>query len=60
VPPSQTELMVAALRQKGITAQYLLFAEEQHGFRHSSNIQWALDAEFYFFSTLVFRSHGAA
>jgi len=60
VPPSQTELMVAALRQKGITAQYLLFAGEQHGFRQSSNIQWALDAEFYFFSTLVFRSHGAA
>ncbi len=52
--------MVTALRQKGITAQYLLFAGEQHGFRQSSNIRWALDAEFYFFDTLVFRSHGAA
>ncbi|MDM0073294.1 prolyl oligopeptidase family serine peptidase [Variovorax sp. J2P1-59] len=59
VPPSQTESMVTALRQKGITAQYLLFAGEQHGFRQSSNIRWALDAEFYFFSTLVFRTHGA-
>lgn len=60
VPPGQTELMVTALRQKGITAQYLLFAGEQHGFRQSSNIRWALDAEFYFFDTIVFRSHGAA
>lgn len=58
VPPSQTELMVTALREKGITAQYLLFAGEQHGFRQSSNIRWALDAEFYFFDTLVFRSQG--
>ncbi|MGJ7506655.1 S9 family peptidase [Variovorax sp. GT1P44] len=60
VPPSQTELMVTALREKGITAQYLLFAAEQHGFRQSSNIRWALDAEFYFFDTLVFRSQGPA
>lgn len=60
VPPSQTELMVTALRRKGITAQYVLFAGEQHGFRQSSNIQWALDAEFYFFNTLVFRNHGTA
>jgi len=56
VPPSQTELMVAALRQKGITAQYLLFAGEQHGFRQGLNIKWALDAEFYFYNALVFQS----
>lgn len=60
VPPSQTERMVTALREKGITAQYLLFAGEQHGFRKASNIRWALDAEFYFFDTLVFRSQGRA
>ncbi|MDM0115948.1 prolyl oligopeptidase family serine peptidase [Variovorax sp. J22R133] len=54
VPPNQTELMVAALRQKGITAQYTLFAGEQHGFRQQANIRWALDAEFYFYSALVF------
>jgi dienelactone hydrolase len=48
VPPAQTELMVTALRRKGITAQYLLFAGEQHGFRQASSIRWALDAEFYF------------
>jgi len=64
VPPSQTEAMVSALRRKGITAQYTLFAGEQHGFRQAANIRWALDAEFYFFDTLVFRagrrSHGNA
>ncbi|SFL96305.1 prolyl oligopeptidase family serine peptidase [Variovorax sp. OV329] len=55
VPPSQTEQMVAALREKNITAQYLLFAGEQHGFRQARNIRWALEAEFHFFDTLVFR-----
>ncbi|MEJ8822804.1 prolyl oligopeptidase family serine peptidase [Variovorax humicola] len=60
VPPSQTELMVTALREKGITAQYLLFAGEQHGFRQAMNIQWALEAEFYFYSTLVFRRRNSS
>jgi len=55
VPPGQTESMVTALRQKGITTQYLLFAGEQHGFRQGMNIAWALDAEFYFYDTLVFK-----
>ncbi|MEJ8853666.1 prolyl oligopeptidase family serine peptidase [Variovorax robiniae] len=55
VPPSQTESMVSALREKGITTQYLLFAGEQHGFRQGMNIAWALDAEFYFYDTLVFK-----
>jgi dipeptidyl aminopeptidase/acylaminoacyl peptidase len=59
VPPAQTELMVTALREKGITAQYTLFAGEQHGFRQAMNIQWALEAEFYFYDTLVFKP-GAA
>jgi dipeptidyl aminopeptidase/acylaminoacyl peptidase len=60
VPPGQTEQMVTALREKGITAQYLLFAGEQHGFRQAANIRWALDAEFYFFDTLVFRAQRPA
>lgn len=53
VPPSQTEQMVAALRAQGITALYLLFAGEQHGFRQSVNIRWALDAELYFYGATV-------
>ena len=59
VPPGQTETMVAALRRRGITTQYLLFAGEQHGFRQARNIRWALEAEFYFFDTLVFGRQGA-
>ena len=53
VPPSQTEQMVAALRLQGISALYLLFAGEQHGFRRATNIRWALDAESYFYAALV-------
>lgn len=53
VPPSQTEAMVAALRQRGLSALYLLFAGEQHGFRQAANIAWALDAEFYFYGAVV-------
>jgi len=59
VPPSQTEAMVQALCERGLTALYLLFGGEQHGFRNAMNIQWALDAEFHFFSTLVFGASDA-
>ena len=33
VPPNQTELMVAGLKQRGIPFGYFLFDGEQHGFR---------------------------
>jgi dipeptidyl aminopeptidase/acylaminoacyl peptidase len=56
VPPSQTEVMVDALRAKGVPVGYLLFGGEQHGFRKASNIMRALDAELYFYATLVFRT----
>jgi dipeptidyl aminopeptidase/acylaminoacyl peptidase len=54
VPPQQTELMVEALRRKGIAVGYLLFSGEQHGFRRAPNIQRALDAELYFYAFEVF------
>ena len=54
VPPSQTDEMVAALRQKGTPVGYLLFAGEQHGFRRADNIRRALDAELYFYAVNVF------
>ncbi|HEY7424020.1 MAG TPA: prolyl oligopeptidase family serine peptidase [Gemmataceae bacterium] len=54
VPPNQTEVMVAALRGKGIPTQYLLFAGEEHGFRRAENIKRALDAELYFYAALAF------
>jgi dipeptidyl aminopeptidase/acylaminoacyl peptidase len=56
VPPNQTEMMVEALRRRGIPCGYLLFAGEQHGFRRAENIKRALDAELYFYAGLVFRT----
>ena len=56
VPPNQTEMMVDALRRRGVPCGYLLFAGEQHGFRRAENIKRALDAELYFYAELVFRT----
>lgn len=50
VPPSQSELMVEALRTKGIPVAYIAFAGEQHGFRKAENIKRSLEAELYFYS----------
>jgi len=52
VPPSQAELMVEALRQKGVPVAYILFEGEQHGFRRAQNIKRALDVELYFYSRI--------
>ena len=56
VPPNQTELMVAALKERGVPVAYFLFDGESHGFRKAETIKRALDAELYFFATLVLRS----
>ena len=56
VPPNQTEMMVEALRRRSIPVGYLLFAGEQHGFRRAETIKRALDAELYFYATLIFRT----
>ena len=56
VPPNQTELMVAALKQRGVPVGYFLFDGEQHGFRKAETIKRALDAELYFFAVLALRS----
>jgi dipeptidyl aminopeptidase/acylaminoacyl peptidase len=50
VPPNQAEMMVAALRAKGIPVAYIAFPGEQHGFRRAENIKRALDGELYFYS----------
>jgi dipeptidyl aminopeptidase/acylaminoacyl peptidase len=55
VLPNQAELMLAALRKKGVPAAYLLFDGEQHGFRRAENIKRALDAELYFYATMLLR-----
>jgi dipeptidyl aminopeptidase/acylaminoacyl peptidase len=50
VPPNQAELMVDALRAKGLPVAYVAFEGEQHGFRRAENIKRALDGEIYFYS----------
>jgi dipeptidyl aminopeptidase/acylaminoacyl peptidase len=50
VPPNQAELMVEALRAKGLPVAYVAFEGEQHGFRRAESIKRALDGEFYFYS----------
>jgi len=50
VPPNQAEMMVNALRAKGLPVAYITFEGEQHGFRQAENIKRALDGELYFYS----------
>lgn len=50
VPPSQSEMMVDALRKKGIPVAYIAFEGEQHGFRKAENIKRSLEAELYFYA----------
>ncbi|HVL86262.1 MAG TPA: S9 family peptidase [Pseudonocardia sp.] len=53
VPPAQSELIVDALRAKGVPVAYLLFDGEQHGFRRAENIRRALDAELSFYAQVL-------
>lgn len=50
VPPNQAEIIVEALKQKGIPVAYVPFPEEQHGFRKAENIKRSLEAELYFYA----------
>jgi dipeptidyl aminopeptidase/acylaminoacyl peptidase len=50
VLPNQAEMMVDALRAKGLPVAYVPFEGEQHGFRRAENIKRALDGEIYFYS----------
>lgn len=52
VPPNQAELMVEALRSRGVPVAYVPFEGEQHGFRRAETIQRVLDAELYFYSKI--------
>ncbi len=50
VPPNQAEMIVGALRQRGVPVAYVAFEGEQHGFRQAANIRRALDAELSFYA----------
>jgi dipeptidyl aminopeptidase/acylaminoacyl peptidase len=50
VPPNQAEMIVDALRAKGVPVAYVAFPGEQHGFRQAANIRQALDSELSFYA----------
>lgn len=50
VPPNQAEMMVEALKTKGLPVAYVLYEGEQHGFRKAENIKRTLDGELYFYA----------
>ncbi len=52
VPPNQAELMVEALREKGLPYAYVAYEGEGHGFRKAENIKRTLDGELYFYSRI--------
>jgi len=52
VPPAQSEMMFAAVKDKGIPVAYLHFAGEQHGFRKAENIKRSYESEYYFYSKI--------
>ncbi len=52
VLPNQAEMMVNALKDKGIPVAYIAYEGEQHGFRQAKNIKRTLEAELYFYSTI--------
>jgi dipeptidyl aminopeptidase/acylaminoacyl peptidase len=55
VPPEQAEMMIAALRKKGIPTASIFFEGESHGFRQADTVQRSLTAELEFYLTRVCR-----
>jgi dipeptidyl aminopeptidase/acylaminoacyl peptidase len=53
VPPNQSEMIVSALRAKGVPVAYIAFEGEQHGFRRAQNIRRSLDAELSFYAQIL-------
>jgi dipeptidyl aminopeptidase/acylaminoacyl peptidase len=53
VPPSQAELIVAALRAKALPHAYLLFEGEGHGFRRAESIIRSREAELSFYAQVL-------
>jgi dipeptidyl aminopeptidase/acylaminoacyl peptidase len=53
VPPAQAEIMVDALRAKGLPFAYVTFEGEQHGFRKAETIVRAAEAELSFYGRIL-------
>jgi len=52
VPPAQSQIMADAVRAKGLRAELLTFAGEQHGFRRAETIVRCLEAELSFYDAV--------
>ena len=48
VPPAQAEVIVAALRERGVPYAYIAFEGEGHGFRKAGNVKRAYEAHLSF------------
>jgi len=53
VPPNQAEMMVEAIKRKGLAHAYVYFESEGHGFREADNIVTALESELSFFGQIL-------
>ena len=53
VPPNQSEMIVEALRTKGVPVAYLAFEGEQHGFRRSETVIRVLGSELAFYGRVL-------
>jgi dipeptidyl aminopeptidase/acylaminoacyl peptidase len=52
VPPQQSEVMVRALRERGVPVAYMTLEGEGHGFRKADSIVRTLEAELYFYQRI--------
>jgi dipeptidyl aminopeptidase/acylaminoacyl peptidase len=52
VPPQQSEVMVDALKRRGVPVAYVPLEGEGHGFRKAENIVRTLEAELYFYQRI--------
>ena len=59
VPPQQSEMMVDALKARGVPVAYVPLEGEGHGFRKGENIVRTLEAELYFYQR-IFGLHDPA
>jgi len=59
VPPVQAELIVAALRARGVPHAYVLVEGEGHGFRQAANVAATLAAECSFYAQVLGLPHPA-
>jgi dipeptidyl aminopeptidase/acylaminoacyl peptidase len=53
VPPEQSEVMVDALKAKGLPYTYILFEGEQHGFRKAPSLIRSLESEISFYAQIL-------